>query len=664
MISSNLFGKQQIIRKLFAAIILILFALNTNAQTASGLTDTTPPTLVGFDFFPKFVDVTTDDAEVHFTVEATDDLSGIQQIEVTFRSPSFGQSVNGSLWIWSSGELHVQDSGVITIPKFSEAGDWEVSHISLRDQTGNNQYIDSFTLQSLGLPSTLGVTSGVQDSTPPEITSLSFEPAVIDVSSGPQSITFTIGLSDSPAGVTFDCNPYCYLGFDLVSPSGNQRQSEVDTNFTQVSGTAENGIWQVTVTLPQYAEAGVWNLGRLIVRDKAGNEDFVDQSRLHAKGFATAFTVVSSPSDTQTPQLTNFTIAPTFIDTTVSDAAITFTLEATDDLSGVDYTYSGGSSPNYFIPSTVWAQSPSGNQNLFASIQGGAVAGIPTNGTWQASRNLPQFSEAGTWTIRNLGLIDNAGNTLYLTGAQLNDSGFPNSFEVILPSLVVDGTTDPNTSTTIMDEVFNERAQVIVDTGVFSEPVKVSIDVLSADLNLPIPSGFSVAGTNFVNINLDPHPIPPYPAPGITLVLPVNNQTPPGTVLTLYRVDPISGNLTQEPSVNPGEPVTGIVNEDGLSATFTGVAALSTVVGLVPTGEVLGDLNGDSLVNCFDIAIVRNAYGKRLGEEGFDSRADTNKDNVINIRDLAFVSRKLSGGVRCRITPTGAEQIDPNNIPR
>lgn len=56
--------------------------------------------------------------------------------------------------------------------------------------------------------------------------------------------------------------------------------------------------------------------------------------------------------------------------------------------------------------------------------------------------------------------------------------------------------------------------------------------------------------------------------------------------MTLYRVDPVSGNLTPEPSIVPGRPVTGIVNADGLSATFTGVAALSTVVGLVPSGEV------------------------------------------------------------------------------
>lgn len=646
-----------------ATLVVAMMAFNSNAQTPSDLTDTTPPTLTFFEFFPNIVDVTTGDATVDFTVGATDDLSGIESINVTFYSPSFGQSVQGTIYSFSTDPLNVQDTGSLTIPQFGEAGDW-FAQISLRDRTGNSQFIDNVTLQTLGFPTILTVVSGAPDTTPPEVTSLSFEPTVINVSSGPQSIAFTLGLSDSPAGVTFDCNPFCYVGFDLVSPSGNQVQREVDMNFMQISGNAENGIWQIIVTLPQYAEAGEWNINRLIVRDTAGNTNFVSKSQLQAKGYPTAFTVVSSPSDTQAPQLTNFTIAPTFIDTTQSNAAITYNLQITDDLSGVDYIYSS-ISPNAFREIYVYANSPSGNQHIYASAnENSLIAGTSTNGTFQASGNLAQFSEAGTWKINSVFLVDNAGNNTLISNTQLNNLGFPNSFEVILPSLVVDGATDPNTSTTIMDQVFGERAQVIVDVGVFSEPVEVSIDVLSTDLNLPIPSGFSVAGTNFVNINLDPHPVAPYPAPGVTLVLPVNNQTPPGTVLTLYRVDPVSGNLTPEPSVNLGEPVTGIVNADGLSATFTGVAALSTVVGLVPTGEVLGDLNGDSLVNCFDIAIVKNAYGKRLGEEGFDSRADTNKDNIINIRDLAFVSRKLPSDVRCRITPTGAEQIDPNNIPQ
>lgn len=52
-----------------------------------------------------------------------------------------------------------------------------------------------------------------------------------------------------------------------------------------------------------------------------------------------------------------------------------------------------------------------------------------------------------------------------------------------------------------------------------------------------------------------------------------------------------------------------------------------------------GDLNGDGFVNQLDLQIVRASFGKRLGQAGYDPAADTNADNVIDIRDLALVGR-------------------------
>jgi hypothetical protein len=58
-------------------------------------------------------------------------------------------------------------------------------------------------------------------------------------------------------------------------------------------------------------------------------------------------------------------------------------------------------------------------------------------------------------------------------------------------------------------------------------------------------------------------------------------------------------------------------------------------------------VNGDGVVNCFGIAIARTTFGKKLGEAGFDGRVDVVKDNVIDVRDLAFVSQRLAVGTRC-----------------
>jgi hypothetical protein len=58
--------------------------------------------------------------------------------------------------------------------------------------------------------------------------------------------------------------------------------------------------------------------------------------------------------------------------------------------------------------------------------------------------------------------------------------------------------------------------------------------------------------------------------------------------LHLYRIDPATGNLV--PALNvQGNPVIGKVQApDGMTAKFTGIARLSTVVGLLPVAVPVG----------------------------------------------------------------------------
>jgi hypothetical protein len=45
---------------------------------------------------------------------------------------------------------------------------------------------------------------------------------------------------------------------------------------------------------------------------------------------------------------------------------------------------------------------------------------------------------------------------------------------------------------------------------------------------------------------------------------------------------------------------------------------------------------------------VKAAFGKRLGQTGYDWRADVNRNGVVDVNDLAYVSRFLPAGTRCR----------------
>jgi hypothetical protein len=62
---------------------------------------------------------------------------------------------------------------------------------------------------------------------------------------------------------------------------------------------------------------------------------------------------------------------------------------------------------------------------------------------------------------------------------------------------------------------------------------------------------------------------------------------------------------------------------------------------------VSGDVNGDGVVDCADVAIVKASFGKRKGQVGFVASADINSDGVVNIVDLVGVERQLPAGTRC-----------------
>jgi len=70
--------------------------------------------------------------------------------------------------------------------------------------------------------------------------------------------------------------------------------------------------------------------------------------------------------------------------------------------------------------------------------------------------------------------------------------------------------------------------------------------------------------------------------------------------------------------------------------------------GTQPTmSAILGDVNGDGIVNCLDLAIVKSSFGKKVGTPGFDGRTDVNLDGVVDVHDLALVAQHLPAGMSC-----------------
>lgn len=60
-----------------------------------------------------------------------------------------------------------------------------------------------------------------------------------------------------------------------------------------------------------------------------------------------------------------------------------------------------------------------------------------------------------------------------------------------------------------------------------------------------------------------------------------------------------------------------------------------------------GDVNGDAALGCADLSAAGGAIGKRSGQAGFLAAADMDQNGVIDIRDIAAISRLLPAGTRC-----------------
>jgi hypothetical protein len=93
----------------------------------------------------------------------------------------------------------------------------------------------------------------------------------------------------------------------------------------------------------------------------------------------------------------------------------------------------------------------------------------------------------------------------------------------------------------------------------------------------------------------------------------------------------------------------GVYNLEARVTDYAGHTSTDTAfvtVGYLPSG-VFGDVNGDGLISCPDLTISRSVVGKRAGQPGFLPTADIDNNGVIDIRDIAAISRLLPAGTRC-----------------
>ena len=407
----------QIFEVILLAVPVIAAPANLSAQS-----DTTPPQLVSFSFTPTSVDVSGGAQDVTITVQVTDDLSGFGSGSLEFLSPTGQHALSvgfGSYNTFVSGNaLNGIYQAVMTVPQFSEAGTWNLVQFYLQDVVNNYSQASlpsDFTAR--GLPTQLQVAS-VPDTTPPQLVSFSFAPTSVDVSGGAQDVTITVQVTDDLSG-------FGSGSLEFLSPTGQHALSVGFGSYnTFVSGNALNGIYQAMMTVPQFSEAGTWNLVQFYLQDVVNNYSQASlPSDFTARGLPTQLQVASVP-DTTPPQLVSFSFAPTSVDVSGGAQDVTITVQVTDDLSGF-----GSGSLEFLSPTGQHALSVGfGSYNTF-------VSGNALNGIYQAMMTVPQFSEAGTWNLVQFYLQDVVNN--YSQASLPSDftaRGFPTQLLVTLDS--------------------------------------------------------------------------------------------------------------------------------------------------------------------------------------------------------------------------------------
>jgi hypothetical protein len=217
------------------------------------------------------------------------------------------------------------------------------------------------------------------------------------------------------------------------------------------------------------------------------------------------------------------------------------------------------------------------------------------------------------------------------------DASYPIGF--VLRGVV----TDPTGDVSGLDITTGNNSDVSV---IDPNGSRTGIDPTAGTLMQNIPQsayfvdGLADAVTGQVMPGNDTHNVQIFqPAPGTYSIVVTGLSAGPAslTILPFSMSGVAQQRLTTNGNVEaPGTTTTYQMKYDPTGATPPSMTTL------------LGDRNGDGVVNCVDLDIVKASFGKKIGQTGFDPRADVNGDGVVNVIDLSMVAKQLPAGTVCQ----------------
>jgi hypothetical protein len=228
--------------------------------------------------------------------------------------------------------------------------------------------------------------SFADDSEPPVISSFTFSPTTVDVTSEDATVTLSATVSDN-VGVTEASSYRIYL-------SNSDFETWIRGKFVLVSGTAKDGVWEAVVPIPTDTGAGSWQ-----VLMTGGFKDEAGNYAVRSPDQYSYLTVLSNSTiDVERPVISSFTFSPTTVDVTSEDATVTLSATVSDNVGVTE-----ASSYRIYLS----------NSDFETWIRGKfvLVSGTAKDGVWEAVVPIPTDTGAGSWQVLMTGgFKDEAGN--------------------------------------------------------------------------------------------------------------------------------------------------------------------------------------------------------------------------------------------------------------
>lgn len=224
--------------------------------------DKAPPAIVETTLDPAVVDVTDADAEITVRVRATDDLA-VQMVQVSLEEGSNGvQTPSTRLGLVSGTVRDGWWEGTFLIPEGTPASILRPS-VSVTDRQGraSTSWTESPSLQ---------VIDSDPDTVAPQLTLTSVAPSAVDVTSQDAQVDITLHAVDDKSGVdrltvclAHPRTPTATMKYPLFRSVGCSTP-------VKTSGTAQDGTWAITITIPRGSVGATYNV-TAYTTDRVGN---------------------------------------------------------------------------------------------------------------------------------------------------------------------------------------------------------------------------------------------------------------------------------------------------------------------------------------------------------------------------------------------------------